>query len=100
MRHTAIIALGLFLPLATHAKTLKEIVETVVVPIGNTIIGVLYALAFIFFLFGVTKLFFAEGEEGRKKGKVFAFSGIFGLAVLAAVWGLVNVLLRLLTDFT
>ena len=100
MKFFPVLVLGGLFPLTTHAKTLKEIVDGTIVPLGNTVIGVLYALAFIFFLIGMAKLFFADGEEGRAKGKSYALWGIIGLAVLAATWGLVNVLLRVLTDFT
>lgn len=100
MKHLPALALAASLPLATEAKTLQEIVDGTIVPLGNTIIGVLYAFAFIFFLVGMARLFFSDGEENRAKGKQFALWGIIALAVLAATWGLVNVLLRLLTDFT
>lgn len=100
MKYIPALSLTAALPLTTKAKTLQEIVDGTIVPLGNTIIGVLYAFAFIFFLIGMARLFFSDGEENRAKGKQFAMWGIIGLAVLAATWGLVNVLLRVLTDFT
>jgi hypothetical protein len=80
--------------------TFAQIVNTKILPIGDAIIGLLYAIAFIIFLIGMVRLFFTQGEEGRAKGKQFAFWGIIGLVVLFAAWGLVHVLLNVLTDFS
>ena len=85
-------------PESAYAKSLKDIVDGTIVPIGDMIITLLYALAFLFFLFGMVKFFFSPTEEARVNGKKFAFWGIIGFAVLFATWGLVNVLLAVLTD--
>lgn len=93
---------ALALPLGAEARTLKEIVNGTIVPLGDLIVTVLYALAFVFFLIGVARYFFAEnfanGEEVRKQGKDFALWSILAFFVLFAVWGLVNVLLGVLGD--
>lgn len=82
-----------------EAKSFKDIVNQDIVPFGDKIISLLYALAFIFFLIGMVRLFFSQTEEGRKKGKLFAIYGIAALAILFAVWGFVRVLLSVLESF-
>ncbi len=87
------------LPLAAQASTFAEIVNGQIVPLGNAVIALLYALAFIAFLIGLVRLFFSSNEEARQNGRQFAIWGIVGLFVLFAVWGLVRVLLGVLTSF-
>lgn len=95
----AVLFVGAVAPVFAHAKTFAEIVNTQVVPLGNTVIGLLFALAFLFFLAGVARMFFSTNEETRQKGRQFAIWGIIGLAVLFSVWGLVNILLGIITSF-
>ncbi|MEO6536290.1 MAG: hypothetical protein ABIT47_01225 [Candidatus Paceibacterota bacterium] len=76
-----------------------DIVDKRIVPIGDAIIGLLFALAFIVFLIGMVRFFLLQdGEEGREKGKKLAVWGIIGLAVMFATWGIVHVLLNILTE--
>jgi len=86
-------------PLAADAKSFKEIVDGTIVPLGDTIIALLYALAFLFFLIGMVRLFFSNNPESREKGRYFAIYGIGALVVLFAVWGLVRALLGVLGSF-
>ena len=65
--------------------TFADIVNKQIVPLGDAVVGLLYAVAFILFLIGMVRFFFMEGEEGRAKGKQLAFWGIIGLVVLFAV---------------
>ena len=78
--------------------TFAEIVDKQIVPLGDAVVGLLYAIAFIIFLIGMVRYFFTEGEEGRAKGKQLAFWGIIGLVVLFAVWGFVHVMLNIISD--
>lgn len=89
----------LSVPLLAYAKSFKELVDTDVVRLGNSIISLLYALSFIVFLIGMVRLFFSANEESRQKGKSFALYGILGLVVLFAVWGFVRVMLGILGSF-
>jgi heme/copper-type cytochrome/quinol oxidase subunit 4 len=76
-----------------------DIVDKRIVPIGDAVIGLLFALAFIVFLIGMVRFFFLqEGEEGREKGKKLAIWGIIGLVVMFSTWGIVHVLLNILTE--
>lgn len=79
--------------------TFAEIVNGPVTELGDLVIMLLYAIAFALFLFGMMKFFFAGGEDERAKGKQHMLWGIIALGVLFAVWGLVKILLGLLTSW-
>ncbi len=77
--------------------TFAELVYGTIVPIVDRgIIPFLYAIAFLFFLFGIARFFFSDSEENRKKGKDFALYGILGFFVLFSVWGIVKLLLSVI----
>ncbi len=80
--------------------TFADIVNKEIVPLGDAVIGLLYAVAFIVFLIGMVRFFFTEGEEGRAKGKQLAFWGIIGFVVLFGVWGFVHVMLSVISDIS
>ena len=67
------------------------IINTVIVPL-------IFALAFLVFVWGVLKYFiFSAGDEGkRSEGRQFVLWGILGMVVLLSVWGFVNVILSTL----
>lgn len=82
---------------ASSGLSFKDLVETKLIPIGNQVITLLYAVAFVAFLYGMFRFFFTEGAAGREKGKQFMIYGVIGLAVLFSVWGLVNIFLTTIT---
>ena len=90
----------LLLPLAASARTFSEMVNGTIVPLGDQVITLLYALAFVFFLFGIVRYVFAGSEETRQKGKQHIMWGIIGLVVLFLVWGFVRLLMNVLTDWS
>ncbi len=75
--------------------TFAALVGNVIVPaLDGTVVPLLYALAFFFFLYGVVRYFFIEGEEAKEQGRAFAMWGLIGLVVLFTVWGFVRLLLH------
>lgn len=77
--------------------TFDTFVNARLVPfIDLAIIPLLYAIAFLIFLIGIVRFFFAEGDEERKKGRFFVVWGIVGMVVLFSVWGMVQLLLSVL----
>lgn len=64
--------------------------------ITNVAVPVIFALAFIVFIWGVFQYFIAGGhdEEKRKKGRELMMYGIIGFFVMVSVWGLVNILVN------
>ncbi|MDP1689857.1 MAG: hypothetical protein Q8L52_01495 [bacterium] len=66
--------------------------------LNTVVVPVIFALAFLVFVYGVVNYFFlGTGEEKkREEGKQFVLWGVVGLVVLFSVWGFVNLLLSTL----
>jgi hypothetical protein len=66
--------------------------------LNTVVVPVIFALAFVVFVWGVAKYFFFSvgDEEARSKGRQFILWGILGMVVLFSVWGFVNLLLSTL----
>ncbi len=78
--------------------TFADLVYQHFVPfVDYAVIPLLYALAFLFFLIGVVRLLFSMQEEKRNEGKKFILWALVGMVVLFSVWGLVKLLLNVLT---
>lgn len=79
------INLGVITP---YAEGIKSLVNDILVP-------VLFAIAFIVFLWGVFKYFIlgAADEKSRTEGRQFVLWGIIGLVVIVSLWGLVNLVI-------
>lgn len=60
----------------------------------NGLVPVLIALGVVYFIWGVISYVVGADEEAKSKGRDRMIYGIIGLAVIVAVWGLVNVLTR------
>ena len=58
----------------------------------NLLVPVIFAIAFIVFIWGIFTYFIAGGanDEQRQKGRQLAFWGIVGFAIMVSVWGLIN----------
>lgn len=75
----------------------RELVEGTIVPgVDGVLIPLLYALAFLFFIYGISTSFFSYNEEKRQEGRKIALWGIIALVVLFAVWGIVKLFLSVL----
>lgn len=71
----------------TAATLIRQIIDTVVIPL-------IFTAAFITFLLGVIKYFIGGKEEkDRKEGRSLILYSVIGFAVMIGIWGLVNVLL-------
>ena len=73
--------------------------STGIIGILNTVVApIIFALAFLVFVFGIVKYFFIHGGEDTKRaeGRQFILWGILGMVVLFTVWGFVNILLSTL----
>lgn len=72
--------------LACVAGTFVNIINDVLVPL-------LFAVAFIVFLYGVAKAYIFSGgdEEARSNGHKYILWALIGFAVMVSVWGLVNI---------
>jgi len=87
----------LTLPLVTSAATIGNISDVgsfIINTINNVIVPVLFAVAFIVFLWGAFQTFIAgaNSEDVKEKGKNLMLWGLIGFFVMVSVWGLVNIL--------
>lgn len=66
---------------------------TILSVINGVFVPVLFAVAFIVFLYGIAKAYiFSNGEPAEvEKGHKLVLWGIVAFAVMISVWGLVNV---------
>lgn len=71
------------------AKSIIAFINTVAVPL-------LFAVAFIVFLFGVFRFFILGGanEEKRREGRQMIIYSVVGFAIMIVLWGLVNLVVN------
>ncbi|MBI4136183.1 MAG: hypothetical protein HY481_01365 [Candidatus Vogelbacteria bacterium] len=73
----------------------KDLVKKITENVFNPLVGLLLALALVYFLWGVFKYIQSAGDETkRKEGVSMMTYGIIALFVMVSVWGLVNLLSR------
>ena len=73
--------------------TIVCIGETVLFIINAVLVPVLFAIAFIVFLYGIASAYiFSVGDPERvKTGHKLILWGLIGFAVMISIWGLVNI---------
>ncbi len=85
------------LPLVSLAQPVKNVSDAgtlLINTINNVLVPVLFAVAFIVFLWGAfqTFIFGAGSDESKEKGKSLMLWGLIGFFVMVSIWGLVNIL--------
>lgn len=90
-------AAGFALPLVTFAATINNVGDvgtTIINIINNILVPVLFALAFIVFIWGAFTTFIlgANDEETKTRGRNLMLYGLIGFFVMVSIWGLVNIL--------
>lgn len=98
----ALLALALIAPLSASAQngaiggnTIPEYLTSIIGFINVVLVPLLFAVAFLVFIYGIFNYFIAGGanEEKRDEGKKLAIWGIVAFFIMVSVWGLVNVLI-------
>jgi hypothetical protein len=88
-------------PLAAFAaiNNLSDAGSFIINTINNIVVPVLFAVAFIVFLWGAFYVFIlgAQSEETKEKGKNLMLWGLIGFFVMVSIWGLVNILTGTIT---
>jgi predicted membrane channel-forming protein YqfA (hemolysin III family) len=98
MKKKLIVLSGLVLglaPVLTFAQGSGDDAFGILQTIGdllNAVIPVVILLGVVYFVWGVVSYVIASDEEAKKSGKNRMIYGIIGLAVIVALWGLVNIL--------
>jgi hypothetical protein len=82
------------LAFAQPINNLSDVGSTIIGIINNILVPVLFALAFIVFIWGAFLTFIvgSTSEETKDKGKNLMLWGLIGFFVMVSVWGLVNIL--------
>lgn len=69
------------------------VANTILYIINNVLVPVLFALAFIVFLYGIARAYIFSGGDPAKvsEGHKLVLWGIIAFVVMISIWGLVNV---------
>ena len=72
---------------------INEFFGNIVVFINDVLVPLVFAIAFLVFIWGVFQYFIlgAGDETKRDNGKQLMLYGIIGFVVMVSVWGIVNV---------
>jgi NADH:ubiquinone oxidoreductase subunit 2 (subunit N) len=96
MKKLGYISTALAFPFLAFAQinTVTDAGNVVINLINNVAVPIVFALAFIVFIFGIFQYFIQGGhdEEKREAGKSLMLWGLIGFFVMVSVWGLVNIL--------
>ncbi len=95
MKKFAYLSAAFLLPVFAFAQANRDITDlgaTVIGIINTVIVPLIFALAFVVFIWGVFKFFILGGSdsEARESGKGLMIWGLIGFFVMVSVWGLVN----------
>jgi len=93
---TSLTLATLAVPLVSFAavSNITDVGQFVINTINNIVVPVIFAVAFIVFLWGAFETFIlgANSEDVKSKGKNLMLWGLIGFFVMVSVWGLVNIL--------
>jgi hypothetical protein len=69
-----------------------DITAGIVREIINPIVGILFALALVYFLYGLTVFIMNAGDSAKRvEAKSHMVWGLVGLTVMVAAWGIIGV---------
>jgi hypothetical protein len=84
------------LPLVSMAaiSNVSDVGSFIINTINNVIVPVIFAIAFLAFLWGAFQTFIigANDADTKEKGKNLMLWGLIGFFVMVSIWGLVNIL--------
>ena len=88
------LALPLISAAATTVNNVSDVGTFIIDTINNILVPVLFAVAFIIFVWGAFQTFIvgSGSEDVKEKGKSLMLWGLIGFFVMMSVWGLVNIL--------
>lgn len=79
---------------AQEVTNIQDLGQTIIDLINTIFVPLIFALAFVVFLWGIFKYFILGGhdEEAKESGRSLMIWGLIGFFVMVSVWGLVNLL--------
>ena len=87
---------ALALPMVTFAalNNITDVGSFIIDTINNLIVPVLFAVAFIVFLWGAFTTFIlgAGSEDAKDKGKGLMLYSLIGFFVMVSIWGIIRLL--------
>lgn len=70
-----------------------NLINKVITGILNPLIGLMFVVAFAFFVWGIIEFIWNAGnEEKRTTGKQHIIWGLVGLLIMSAVWGIIAII--------
>lgn len=94
-----IIPLSLLTPLFAFAQSgpgaltgIRDFLQNIISFMNGTLVPLVFAIAFLVFLWGVFKTFILGGSDPEKQGegKQLMMYAIAGFVVMVSLWGIVN----------
>jgi hypothetical protein len=75
-----------------NTTAVQGLSDSIIGLLNTVVVPLVFALAFIVFLWGVFQAFIlgANNEEKRKEGAQFVLWALIGFVVMISIWGLVN----------
>lgn len=71
----------------------EQILNTLATEILNPVVGLLFAGAVAYFIYGViVYIANADDNEAREKGKKHILYSVIGLVIMAGVWGIIDLI--------
>ncbi len=88
------LAFPLFAAAQSQVNNIQDVGTFIIGLINGVAVPVIFALAFIVFIWGVFQVFILGGtnEEAKEKGRALMLYGLIGFFVMVSVWGLVHIL--------
>ena len=79
---------------AGDLKGVDTFLTNIVKFMNGTLVPLVFAIAFLFFLWGVFNYFIrgAGDESSRETGREFMLYAIIGFVLMVSIWGIVNLL--------
>lgn len=72
----------------------RDLVTAIGEEILNPLIGLLFALALVYFIYGIVVFIAnADNETEREKGKQHILYSVIGLVIMVGAWGIIELIL-------
>ncbi len=79
-------------PTAGGELSLTGFINNITTLIKTSVVGLLFAVAFLFFFYGVVQYTINPSEEAKDKGRGYMTWGLIGLTVMFSVYALINII--------